>query len=90
MILDGRAQATGIRRPGEDASLLLVLNAHDDVVEFVLPETAGGEAWVLLVDTNLGEDAEKGMFRAGDEYAVTSRSLLLFVSEGRQAPPSRS
>jgi glycogen operon protein len=80
MLLDGRAQATGIRQPGEDASLLLVLNAHDDVVEFVLPESAVGSDWELLVDTNLADDGEKGKFAAGHTYSVTGRSLLLFGS----------
>ncbi|MBV8778348.1 MAG: glycogen debranching protein GlgX [Alphaproteobacteria bacterium] len=81
MILDGRAQATGVRKPGEDASLLLVLNSHDDLVEFVLPESTGGTAWQLLLDTNLAEDAAKGRFGLGETYGVTGRSLLLFVLE---------
>jgi glycogen operon protein len=28
MLLDGRAQPTGIKRRGDDATLLLVANAH--------------------------------------------------------------
>src|SRR5271165_4287296 len=36
MLMDGRAQPTGIRRRGEDATLLLVLNAHHDLMEFTL------------------------------------------------------
>jgi len=82
MLLDGRAQATGIRRPGEDPSLLLVLNAHDDVVEFALPQTAGGDTWELLLDTNLAENAEKGRFHTGESYSTTGRSLLFFVLNG--------
>ncbi len=53
MLMDGWAQPTGIRRRGEDATLLLVLNAHHDLVEFSLRETVGGREWLLLVDTNL-------------------------------------
>jgi isoamylase len=83
MLLDGRAQATGIRRPGEDASLLMVFNAHDDVVEFTLPKPAGGGEWQLLLDTNLADGAEKGVFRPGAKYKVTGRSLLLFVLSPR-------
>ncbi len=37
MLMDGRAQETGIRRPGGDATLLLVVNAHHDLVNFRLP-----------------------------------------------------
>ena len=58
MLMDGRAQPTGIRRRGEDATLLMVLNGYHDLVEFTLPETAGGSHWQLLIDTNLAEDAE--------------------------------
>ena len=38
MLMDGRAQATGIKRPSMDATVLLVLNAYHDVVKFTLPE----------------------------------------------------
>src|SRR6202035_6029159 len=41
MLLDGRAQASGIKRPAMDATALLVLNAHHDVVNFALPEVVG-------------------------------------------------
>jgi isoamylase len=81
MLLDGRAQATGIRKRGEDSSLLLVLNSHGDLVEFTLPATTGGAAWRLLIDTNLPAGAKKGRFKIGKKYGVTGRSLLLFVLE---------
>ena len=60
----------------------MVLNAHDDVVEFALPQTAGGDTWELLLDTNLAENAEKGRFRTGESYSTTGRSLLVFVLNG--------
>ena len=79
MLMDGRAQPTGIRKRGEDATLLMVLNAYHDLVGFTLPETAGGSQWQLLIDTNLAEDAEMGTFTTGAVYGVTGRSLLLFA-----------
>jgi isoamylase len=79
MLLDGRAQATGIRKSSKDATLLLVINGHGDLVEFTLPECYGGMQWSLLVDTNIDDSSEKGMFDPGDKYGVTARSLLLFV-----------
>ena len=85
MLMDGRAQPTGIRRRGEDATLLMVLNAYHDLVGFTLPETAGGSNWSLLIDTNLDEDAELGSFATGDAYGVTGRSLLLFALEPGEA-----
>ena len=79
VLLDGRAQATGIRRPAADATLLQVLNAHHDVVEFELPEPPAGQRWLLLVDTNRPELEEPEPFEFGHPYMVTGRSLLLFV-----------
>jgi isoamylase len=80
MLLDGKAQATGIRKSSKDATLLLVLNSHSDVVEFTLPQYAGGGHWSLLIDTNR-PDAPATAFEAKQKYGVTARSLLLFVLE---------
>ncbi|UAW97743.1 glycogen debranching protein GlgX [Halopseudomonas nanhaiensis] len=81
MMLDGRAQPTGIRRSGADATLLLIINSHDDIVNFILPEVAQGSGWVCLIDTNRPEAGSLGRHAFGDEFAVTSRSLLLFELE---------
>lgn len=78
MLMDGRAQETGIRRPGGDATLLLVVNAHHDMVNFRLPPVPEGEFWTCMLDTN--DTAVRGQerFDFEHEYAVTGRSLLLF------------
>jgi glycogen operon protein len=81
MLIDGRARASGIKRPAMDATALLVLNAHHDVVNFRLPEVVGGNVWRCLVDTNASEVEGQKRFRSGDEYAVTGRSFLLLVLE---------
>jgi glycogen operon protein len=79
VLMDGRAQETGIRRLGTDATLLLVLNAHHDVVRFTLPAAIGGREWVCLVDTNQPEMTGLPRFRFEHVYEVTGRSLLLFM-----------
>jgi isoamylase len=83
LLLDGRAQVSGIRRRGSEATLLLIVNAHHDVVMFTLPEVTGGRDWLRLVDTNLpdeDEDWEEAEHLAfGHRYTVTGRSLLLFL-----------
>ncbi len=81
MLIDGRAQPTGLRRRGEESTVLLVFNAHHDLVRFTLPETAEADHWSLLIDTNLPTDEVKGSFATGDGYDVTARSLLLFALE---------
>ncbi len=79
MLMDGRAQASGIKRPAMDATALLVLNAHHDVVNFVLPEVVGGTVWRCLLDTNIPDDNTHQSFNTGSEYEITGRSLVLFV-----------
>jgi glycogen operon protein len=79
VLLDGRAQETGIRRLGTDATLLMVLNAHHDVVRLTLPTPPDGRAWVCLIDTNQPDLDSMPHFRFGHVYEVTGRSLLLFI-----------
>lgn len=79
VIIDGRAQTSGIRRPASDATLLIVLNAHHDVVEFKLPDIPGSDQWSCLIDTNVPVRDELPEFESGDVYQVTGRSLLLFA-----------
>jgi len=85
MLMDGRAQTTGVKQRGHEATLLLVINDHHDMVKFTVPECAGGDKWSLLIDTNQdeggGKDGKKEEFTTGDTYDVTARSLLLFGLE---------
>jgi isoamylase len=78
MLLDGRAQETGIRRRGELATLLIIFNPWQDMVKFKLPAASGGSAWTLRADTNFPDATEDPQFAIGHEYEVTARSLLLF------------
>ncbi|MEH3024133.1 MAG: glycogen debranching protein GlgX [Pseudomonas oryzihabitans] len=78
ILLDGRAQPTGIRRKGADTSLLILVNAHYDVVDFTLPEVPMGEHWALQLDTNQPDLDAGDVFNFGDTYQVTGRSVLLF------------
>jgi len=78
MLLDGRAQETGIRRRGELATLLIIFHPWQDVVKFKLPAATGGSAWTLRADTNFPDAVEEPQFGIGHVYEVTARSLLLF------------
>jgi isoamylase len=81
MLLDGRAQASGIKRPSMDATALLVLNAHHDVVRFRLPEVVGGSRWRRLIDTNVPEAQGRMDMPSGEEYEVAGRSVVLLARE---------
>jgi len=77
MLMDGRAQTSGIIKPAKDATLLMIFNAFHDMVQFTLPSSRGGELWSLLIDTNV-PDIPTSSFKSGDKYDATGRSLLLF------------
>ena len=64
-------------RRGQDATLLIVYNAHYDVVNFTLPAVPEGENWQGLIDTNVPDGALEA-FPFGQVYAVTGRSLVAF------------
>jgi isoamylase len=81
ILIDGRAQPTGIRRRGADVTVLICMNAHADVVVFKLPTVVGGRGWTCLIDTNRPELPDLGFFDFGAEYQVTGRSLLLLQLE---------
>ena len=84
VLLDGRAQPSGVRRLGTDATLYLVFNAHHDVVNCTLPAAPGGSEWVLLIDTNQPERADMPCFPIGHAYGATGRSLLLFMTRPKK------
>jgi len=90
ILLDGRSQTSGIKRRGSEATLLLILNAHYDVMDFKLPEVVGGRGWERLIDTNLPEEdldpEEPVRITFGHEYQVTGRSLVMFLLRPEKAP----
>jgi glycogen operon protein len=77
MMLDGRAQPSGIRQRGSEATLLIIINVYHDMVNFIMPACAEGSEWTLLFDTNEPEKGEEVKKKIGEEYGVTGRSLLL-------------
>ncbi len=77
MLLDGRAQPTGIRQAGTDTTLLLIVNAYHDDVSFTPPPTAQGMHWSRLIDT-YHPTARPQAHESTREFTVCGRSLLLF------------
>ena len=86
MLIDGRAQPTGIRQRGADATVLLVFNAHHDLVTITLPESPGGRDWLRLIDTNLADDSESLTVATGETYDATGRSVLAFALQAEPIP----
>jgi glycogen operon protein len=82
MLLDGRAQVTGIRRKGSDNTLFLMFNAHHETVRFAFPDVPRCRIWDCLIDTSRPVDSRIPGARRGAHYDMEGRSLSLW--EARQ------
>jgi len=75
----------GIREPdarGEpvtDSSFFLLFNAHDEGIEFLLPEIGAASSWHVVIDTHapMLDDADPRSVKTGDRIAVEARSILV-------------
>jgi glycogen operon protein len=64
-------------RPILGDTLLVLLNAHHDRIDFTLPDEDPRDRWERLVDTTDGA-ASPDRFAGGDVYPLTGRSVALF------------
>ncbi len=78
VLLDGRAQPTGIRQKGSDRTLLMMLNAHHEAITFVFPSSFRGSVWKLLVETAQIDRMVDPHLEFGTEYELPARSLALW------------
>jgi isoamylase len=78
MLLDGRAQESGIKRRGSDATLLIIYNAHYDVIDFTLPSVPEGNEWQGLIDTSKPEET-LSPFGFGQIYPISGRSMAMLA-----------
>jgi len=70
--LDERGQ------PIRDDHFLLLLNAHDDLISFVVPTVRANVRWLMLTDTQFETGrGPSATFGEGDRYPLQARSLAL-------------
>jgi isoamylase len=86
VFLNGRALYSPDERgePVVDASYYLMFNAHQEAVEFKLPEQKWGERWAMVVNTADGKDfmpeEENGPpVEAGSPFNVQPWSVVLLL-----------
>jgi glycogen operon protein len=64
----------------QDDNFLLLLNAHHDAIEFLLPEMRAGRHWQVLLDTGFEHGlAVDGRLPAGELYRLGGRALALLI-----------
>ncbi len=85
--LSGEAGTSHLTPSGEpefDDSFLVILNAHDELIRYSLPQTSPAGPWVRVVDT--GNECGVGdgsCFEAGSVYPVEPRSFVLLQCRSR-------
>ena len=76
--------ASGQRVVGD--TLLILINAHWEPIDFVLPAHRASVRWEIEMDTHVSDDRVRGrVIRGGDVYPLDARSLTVF----RQHRPRR-
>ena len=72
--------------PIRDDTFLLLLNAHHEALDFVLPAHRTRVRWELVLDTREWTPAARA-FKAGDQYPLEARSLALLRLRGPRREP---
>ena len=68
-------------KPVEDDDLVLLINAHDDVIPFRLPVAPNGSTWHARLDTQSDDGSPpQETFAPGVDYPLQGRSLVLLCS----------
>jgi glycogen operon protein len=58
-------------------TFLVLLNAHHEPIEFVLPAHRARVRWELVLDTRACDAGSPRSFKVGDRYPLEGRSLAL-------------
>ncbi|MDN3551162.1 hypothetical protein [Mucilaginibacter aquaedulcis] len=66
--------------PVVDDNFFIMFNAHDQDVDFRLPEKAYGKQWIKVIDTEK-PDKKQEKFEASDMCSVPARSLYVFQAK---------
>ena len=72
----------------KDCSFLLLLNAHDREVTFILPPPPDGTKWFEIVDTNQVDPFVEGAAR--ENFSLDGRSLVLLIEKEEPPAPQKT
>jgi glycogen operon protein len=77
---EGLEETDARGHPLRDENFLLLLNAHHEAIDFLLPQLHAGTSWEVVLDTSFAQGlAVDGKFAAGARYSLNGRSLALIL-----------
>lgn len=83
LLLEGKAQTSGVKELANDDTLLIVINAYHEGVTFTLPSSDEPVHWKLVLSTD--EALEVDMMPAGaSEFLAPPRSVSVFECKSDQ------
>jgi glycogen operon protein len=86
----GRYHLTSRGRAEPDDTFLVVMNAADESIDYILPSPGSGGLWEMLVDTSRqDEPTEASPIEPGGSYTIASHTFLLFVNRLNESDPDR-
>lgn len=70
----------------KDDNFILLLNAHHEVIPFILPAEPANARWEVMVDTSSedGRDINSRFYHSSGEYPLKKRSFVLLRQQKRQ------
>ena len=77
MLLDGRAQPTGLHERGSEATLLLIFNGSAEAGKFVMPEVVEATGWRWMLDTTETAQTDR-TFQPGEVLELIDRTVSLY------------
>ena len=68
-------------RPVEDDTMIMLLNAHHENIDFSLPSEPQHARWQVLIDTSYstGKRDDNRFFHSNEKYPLQARSVVLLV-----------
>jgi isoamylase len=88
LMLNGRTldDVNGFGQPLKDDTFLMLLNPHQEPIQFYMPEGHEKARWELCFDTHDAKESEAIFKQPGEPYELRDRSFALF-REAADDPP---
>jgi isoamylase len=77
MLLDGRAQPTGLHERGSEATLFLIFNGGAESGRFVMPPVVEGTGWRWTLDTTETAQTDRTL-QPGETAELLDRTVSLY------------
>ena len=77
----GEYHLTAKGQPQPDDSFFIILNAHYEGIDWMLPSVAAGKRWRLMIDTENDDGVIGSLLEDGNLYPAAARSLVVFIRD---------